>query len=71
MDTVIEASGVQPIGGGRFLVAHDKDAPLCVVDLATRRAGRPPLRQPEASPRRRTAARSGRAWRATATGTST
>ncbi len=36
VDTVIEASGVEPIGDGRrVLVAHDKAAPLHVVDLAT------------------------------------
>lgn len=35
-DVVIEASGVEPIGDGkRFLVAHDKSAPLHVVDAAT------------------------------------
>jgi hypothetical protein len=35
-DVVIEASGVAPIGDGRrLLVAHDKAAPLHVVDAAT------------------------------------
>jgi hypothetical protein len=35
-DTVIEASGVEPMGDGRrLLVAHDKAAPLHVVDAAT------------------------------------
>jgi hypothetical protein len=37
-DTVIEASGVEPIGDGRtFLVAHDKLPALHVVDAATGR----------------------------------
>lgn len=36
VNVVIEASGVEPIGDGRrFLVAHDKAAPLHVVDAAT------------------------------------
>lgn len=36
VNTVIEASGVQPIGDGRHvLIAHDKAAPLHIVDLAT------------------------------------
>jgi len=40
----IEASGVEPIGDGtRFLVAHDKTAPLYVVDLATGRISGAPL----------------------------
>ncbi len=37
-DTVIEASGVEPIGDGRrFLVAHDKLPGLYVVEAATGR----------------------------------
>jgi hypothetical protein len=43
-DTAIEASGVEPIGDGRLLlVAHDKEAPLRVVEVATGRQIGPPL----------------------------
>jgi hypothetical protein len=44
VDTVIEASGVEPIGDGRrVLVAHDKLPGLYVVDAATGRVVGPPL----------------------------
>ena len=36
VDGVIEASGVEPVGDGRYLlVAHDRDEPLVVVETAT------------------------------------
>lgn len=35
VNLAIEASGVQPIGHGLAVVAHDKESPLFVVDLAT------------------------------------
>ena len=44
VNTVIEASGVEPIGDGhRLLVAHDKDPALYVVDTATGRILGEPL----------------------------
>ena len=43
-DTVIEASGVEPIGDGRrFLLAHDKLPGLYVVEAATGRVLGPPI----------------------------
>ena len=47
-DAVIEASGVEPIGGDgrRFLVAHDKAPALHVVDLASGRLVGKPLTSP-------------------------
>ena len=37
VNTVIEASGVEPIGDGhRLLIAHDKDPALYIVETATR-----------------------------------
>jgi hypothetical protein len=48
VDTIIEASGVEPIGDGRrVLVAHDKSAPLHVVDLATGAVVGAPLTSPK------------------------
>jgi hypothetical protein len=50
-DTVIEASGVEPIGDGRrFLVAHDKHPALHVVDLATGRLVGAPIGSPKFPP---------------------
>src|SRR5262249_4583388 len=47
-NTVIEASGVEPIGDGRrFLVAHDKAPGLFVVDAATGRILGPPITSPK------------------------
>ena len=47
IDTVIEASGVQPIGDGRHvLIAHDKAAPLHVLDLDTGKLVGEPLTSP-------------------------
>jgi hypothetical protein len=38
LDNVLEASGVEPIGGGHLLlVAHDKKVPLRVIETATGR----------------------------------
>ncbi len=37
VNNVIEASGVEPIGNGRFLLAHDKAPALYVVELETGR----------------------------------
>ncbi len=48
VDTIIEASGIEPIGDGRrVLVAHDKSAPLHVVDLATGAVVGAPLTSPK------------------------
>lgn len=48
VNTLIEASGVEPIGDGhKLLVAHDKDPALYVVDTATGRI----LGEPITSPR--------------------
>ncbi len=47
VNTVIEASGVEPIGDGRrFLVAHDKDPALYIVELAGGRILGPPITSP-------------------------
>ena len=47
VNTVIEASGVEPIGDGqRLLVAHDKDPALYVVDTETGRILGEPLTSP-------------------------
>jgi hypothetical protein len=47
VNVVIEASGVEPIGEGRrFLIAHDKDPALFVVDAATGRIMGAPLTSP-------------------------
>jgi hypothetical protein len=47
VNTVIEASGVEPIGDGRrLLVAHDKDPALYIVDTATGRILGEPLTSP-------------------------
>jgi hypothetical protein len=47
VNVVIEASGVEPIGDGRrLLVAHDKAAPLHVVDAATGALVGAPLTSP-------------------------
>jgi hypothetical protein len=51
VDVVIEPSGVAPIGDGRrVLVAHDKAAPLHVVDLATGKVVGAPLDSPKFPP---------------------
>jgi hypothetical protein len=58
-NTVIEASGVEPIGDGRrFLVAHDKAPALHVVDAATGRL----LGKPISSPRFPQASKTGPKW---------
>jgi hypothetical protein len=50
-DSVIEASGVEPIGDGRrFLVAHDKSPALHVVDLAGGRLVGQPITSPKFPP---------------------
>ncbi len=47
VNTVIEASGVEPIGDGRrLLVAHDKDPALYIVDTETGRILGEPLTSP-------------------------
>jgi hypothetical protein len=47
VNTVIEASAVEPIGDGhRFLVAHDKDPALYIVDLASGRVLGAPITSP-------------------------
>ena len=47
VNTVIEASGVEPIGDGRtLLVAHDKDPSLYLVDTATGRILGAPIDSP-------------------------
>lgn len=47
VNTVIEASGVEPIGDGRrFLVAHDKNPALYVVELNGGRILGPPITSP-------------------------
>ncbi len=47
VNTVIEASGVEPIGdGSRFLVAHDKHPALFVVETASGKIMGPPLTSP-------------------------
>jgi hypothetical protein len=47
INTLIEASAVEPIGdGSRLLVAHDKDPALFVVDVATGRILGDPLTSP-------------------------
>ena len=47
VNTVIEASAVEPIGDGRrFLVAHDKDPALYIVELAGGRILGPPITSP-------------------------
>ena len=47
VNTVIEASGVEPIGDGhRLLVAHDKDPALYIVDAETGRIVGEPLTSP-------------------------
>jgi hypothetical protein len=48
VNTVIEASAVEPIGDGRrFLLAHDKHPALYVVDLATGRIMGEPITSPK------------------------
>ena len=55
VDVVIEPAGVAPIGDGRrVLVAHDKAAPLHVVDLATGALVGEPLGSPKFPPTTRT-----------------
>ncbi len=68
VNTIIEASGVEPIGDGhRFLVAHDKHPALFVVDTATGRILGPPITSakfPVASTSRRPeVGRHGPRWR--------
>jgi hypothetical protein len=47
VNTVIEASAVEPIGDGRrFLVAHDKNPALYIVELASGRILGPPISSP-------------------------
>lgn len=47
VNTVIEASGVEPIGDGhRLVVAHDKDPLLYIVETATGRILGPPIDSP-------------------------
>jgi hypothetical protein len=47
VDTLIEASGVEPIGDGRrLLVAHDKDPALYIVETATGRILGAPINSP-------------------------
>ncbi|WP_165234471.1 hypothetical protein [Aquisphaera insulae] len=47
LDNVLEASAVEAIGDGRLaLVAHDKQVPLRVVDVATGRQLGPPITSP-------------------------
>ena len=60
-DLVIEPSGVAPLGDGRrVLVAHEKAAPLHVVDVATGAIVGEPLGSPKFPPTTRT----GPNWRA-------
>ena len=47
VDTVIEASGVEPIGDGhRLLVAHDKDPALYILETASGRILGAPINSP-------------------------
>ena len=47
VDTVIEASGVEPIGDGhRLLIAHDKDPALYIVETASGRILGAPINSP-------------------------
>jgi hypothetical protein len=63
VNTVIEASAVEPIGDGRrFLLAHDKAPSLYVVDTATGRL----LGEPISSPRSPAPSSTGPKWEAMA-----
>ncbi len=72
VDTLIEASGVEPIGDGRrLLVAHDKD-PAALHSGNSNRPNFGRARSPHrAFPRRTMPDRSGRGWPATRRGIST